>query len=240
MAEQTGYKRALRIAYKVFNWTALAGLIVMIALILHKPAMPQIDIDPGAASRVEQKLAAVDEAKAQGQPVNLQLDSSELNYYLTQNLQIDGSPQTASLDASVSPSNPSVAGAVPPSADARRVAPSGSDSSSSDQASIDEVQSSVRDVKIEMNDDLITAYVIFDLHGKDLSLELEGHVVAENGYMKFEPVAGKFGSLPLSQSTLNAAVDRLMNSADNREKFRLPNDVNDIRIQDGQVVVSYK
>lgn len=229
MTEQTGYKRAFRIAYRIFNWTALVGLIVMLALILHRPAMPQIDIDPGAAARVEQKLAAVDQAKAQGQPANLQLDSSELNYYLAQNLQLEGAPQTASLAAPANPSNPSVAGAIP-----------GSGASSSDQASIEEVQSSVRDVKIDMTGDMITAYVIFDLHGKDLSLELAGHVAAEDGYMKFEPVAGKFGSLPLSHSTLNAAVDRLMNSAENREKFRLPDDVSDIHIEEGQVVVSYK
>jgi hypothetical protein len=58
--------------------------------------------------------------------------------------------------------------------------------------------------------------------------------------MKFEPVAGKLGSLPLPQSMLDAAVNQLMNSPENREKLRLPDDVNDISIQNGQAVVSYK
>lgn len=240
MAEQAGYKRAFRIAYKVFNWVALVGLIVTIGLILHKPPMPQIDIDPGAAARVEQKLAAVDQAKAQGQPANLRLDSSELNSYLARNLELAGSPQTASLGTPPNPSDPNAAGAIPSPSATANAAASASIESSSDRASIEEAQSSVRDVKIEMNGDLITTYVIFNLHGADLSLELEGHLAAENGYMKFEPVAGKFGSLPLSQSTMNAAVDRLMNSSENRDKFRLPDDVSDIRIQDGQAVVSYK
>lgn len=244
MAEQAGYRRAFRVAYKIFNWVALIGLIAMVALILHKPAMPQIAIDPGAAGRVEQKLAAVDRAKAQGQPANLALDSTELNSYLAQNLELEGSAQTASLGAPSNASGDSAAGATSAPA-AATIAASGvatgdSGAASSEQVSIAEVRSSVRDVKIQMDGDLITTYVIFNLHGEDLALELEGHLAAENGYMKFEPVAGKLGSLPLSQSTLNAAVGRLMNSAENREKFRLPDDVSDIRVQDGQVVVAYR
>lgn len=108
------------------------------------------------------------------------------------------------------------------------------------EPSLEDVQSAVRDVKVDMDGDLIKAYVVFNMHGQDLSLELDGHLAAENGYMKFEPVSGKLGSLPLPQSVPEAAVDRLMNSPENREKLRLPDDVNDVHIQDGQAVVSYK
>jgi hypothetical protein len=48
------------------------------------------------------------------------------------------------------------------------------------------------------------------------------------------------GSLPLPQSTLNAAVERLMSSPENREKLRLPNDISDIQIVNGQAQVTYK
>lgn len=244
MAEQSGYKRAFRVAYKIFNWVALIGLVVMVALVLHKPPMPQIAVDPGAASRVEQKLAAVDQAKAQGQAANLSLDSSELNSYLAENLQLEGSSPTPPVGAPSNPLSSRAVGAIPAAAAAStatsNAATGDSAASASEQPSIEDVQSSVRDVKIQMDGDLITTYVTFNLHGQDLALELEGHLSADNGYMKFEPLAGKLGSLPLSQSTLNAAVSRLMNSAENREKFRLPDDVSDIRVQDGQVVVAYK
>jgi hypothetical protein len=91
-----------------------------------------------------------------------------------------------------------------------------------------------------MDGDIVKAYVIFDFHGKDLALELDGRLSADNGYMKFEPVSGKLGSLPLPQSTLNAAVEKLMASPENREKLRLPNDISDIKIVDGQAVIQYK
>jgi hypothetical protein len=91
-----------------------------------------------------------------------------------------------------------------------------------------------------MDGDLIKAHIIFNLHGQDLSLDLDGHLVSENGYLKFEPVAGKLGSLPLPHSVLDAAVDKLMSSPENRDKMKLPDDINDIQIQNGQAVVSYK
>ena len=73
-----------------------------------------------------------------------------------------------------------------------------------------------------------------------MSLELDGHLGSENGYMKFQPVAGKIGGLPMPQIALQAIIDKMMASPENREKLKLPNDINDIHIQDGHAVVSYK
>jgi hypothetical protein len=110
----------------------------------------------------------------------------------------------------------------------------------SDAATLEQVQSSVKDVDIDMDGDMVKAYVTFDFHGKDLALELDGHVGTQDGYLKFEPVAGKLGSLPLPQSTLQAAVGKMMDSPENREKLRLPPDVSNIEISNGQAIVSYK
>jgi hypothetical protein len=63
---------------------------------------------------------------------------------------------------------------------------------------------------------------------------------AENGFMKFEPVSGRLGSLPLPKSTLDAAVEKMMASPENRDKLRLPADISDIKIVDGQAVIQYK
>jgi hypothetical protein len=58
--------------------------------------------------------------------------------------------------------------------------------------------------------------------------------------MQFQPVGGQLGSLPLPQSVLQSAVDKLVSSPENKEELRLPNGVRDIRIEDGQLVVSYQ
>lgn len=226
MESQSTARHAFRLTYKIFTWATLAGLVVTILLILHKSPPPNVATDPAAAARVEQKFEAAEQTKAAGQLAQVQLDSTELNSYLAQNLQLEGAPQaTAPADAPSAPNAPANAAAVVPA---------------EKQPSLAEVQSTVRDVKIDMEGDLIKAYVVFDMHGKDLSLELDGHVASESGYLKFEPVAGKLGSFPLPQSALNSAVDRLMSSPENREKLRLPDDISDVRVADGQAVVSYK
>jgi len=224
--------------YQILSWSSFVGLIVVIILVLRTSPAPQIPTSPDAAASVEKKFEAADRAKAAGQPGQVALDRSELNSYLAQNLQLEGQPaaSTASLPTAVASSVPPAAGSAgAPSADPATAALSGGD-----QATLEQVQSTVKDVKVDMDGDLVKAYVIFDYHGKDLSLELDGHLTSDNGYIRFEPVAGKLGSLPLPQSTLQAAVDKMMASPENREKLKLPADISDIQIQDGQAVVKYK
>jgi hypothetical protein len=220
-----------KIIYRILTWSSLAGLILILGLVLRKPPPPDIPNDPNAAVRVAEKFAAADQARAAGQPTQVQLDRTELNSYLQQNLELAGHaavapPQTAnpaSPNSVAAPSNNPLAGI-----------------NGADQPSLEQVQSSVKDVRVDMDGDLVKAYVVYDFHGKDLSLELDGHLSTENGYLKFDPVSGKLGDMPLPQSALNEAVAKMMASPENHEKLRLPNDISDLQIQNGQAVVTYK
>jgi hypothetical protein len=222
--------------YKILSWSSLAALILTIVLVLHKSPAPNIPFDPGAAARAEQKFAAADQAKAAGQPGQVALDRSELNSYLEQSLQTQGAVPAGAANAA--------SGAAPAAAAPTDGGKAANDPSAAlaagDPQSLEDVQSAVKDVKVDMVGDLVKAYVIFDLHGKDISLELDGHLSSENGMVKFDPVSGKLGSLPLPQSTLNAAVEKMMSSPENRDKLRLPADVSDIKIVDGKAVIQYK
>jgi hypothetical protein len=104
---------------------------------------------------------------------------------------------------------------------------------------VEQVRSSVKDVKVQMEGDHVKAYVVFNLHGKDMSLELVGRLASSDGYLKFDPISGQIGSLPIPQSTLQSAVDRLMNSPENRDKLKLPSDISDMHIENGQLVANY-
>ena len=229
------YMELFKKAYRIVSHVSLAGLVLVLVLVLRKSPPPKVAYDAGAAARVQQKFAAAGQAKAAGQPAQVQMDPTELNSYLKQNLQLQGSA-------------PQAAAGVPQAAVDSGAAPAPDPSSSnpaaqiagSDQATLEQVQSSVKDVKVDMDGDLVKAYVIFDFHGKDLSLELDGHLGTQDGYLKFDPVAGKLGSLPLPQSTLDSAVEKMMESPENRDKLKLPPDISDIEIQNGQAVVSYK
>lgn len=219
--------------YRILTWTSLIGLVVTIMLVLRKSPGPDVPYDAAAAARVEQKFAAADQAKAGGQQGKVEVDLSrtELNSYLAQNLDLGHHPAGAVATAAANGA-PGAAGLSNSDPLAGIAGP--------DTPTLEQVQSAVKDVKVDMDGDLVKAYVIFDFHGKELSLELDGHLKSDGGYIRFDPVAGKLGSLPLPKSTLDAAVDRLMNSPENREKMKLPSDISDIQIEDGQAKVKYK
>jgi hypothetical protein len=87
--------------------------------------------------------------------------------------------------------------------------------------------------------DRVRAYVVFDFHGKDMSLTLEGRLRVVDGYLILEPTRGMLGSLPLPPGTLDGAVKRLLESPENKEKLRLPPEIRDIRVTNGQLEIQY-
>lgn len=227
--------------YQIFSWVTLAGFVLTLILVFRPGPRPQAPVDAQAAARAEQKFAAADQAKAAGQTAQVQLDRTELNSYLAQNLELEG-------QANTQPGS-TPRGAAGPTGDAMQSSPASGPPPNGDPSSalntgehptLEQVQSSVKDVKVDMDGDLVKAYVVFDFHGKDLSLELDGHLRAENGYLRFDPVRGAIGSMPLPQAALQTAVEKLMASPENREKLRLPADISDIQIQNGNAVITYK
>jgi len=209
----------LRWAFRIFRWTTYLAALITLILLLHKSPPPQVEATPQAAARAEEKFAQVEQGVAQGQPGTVRLDETELNSYLASHLDLKTEQPAAA--ASPAPTTPVGPGSPTPE-------------------DVERMRSSVRDVKVTMADDRVKAYVVFDVHGKDMTLELEGKLGATNGYLQFVPVSGQIGSLPIPQSTLESAVQRLMESPENREKLRLPPDISDLRIENGELVATYK
>ena len=230
-----------RTLFRIVRWsTYLAGAFTL-GLMLHKAPAPVIETSPQAAARAEQKLEQVEQAVSNGQPATMRMDQTELNSYLGSHLDI-ASNSNANPTPAVAPSatqtaatNGTVANSSSPSGALDLSAPAGA---SAEQ--IEQVRSAVKDVKVELIEDRVRAYVVFDFHGKDMTLRLEGKLGAEDGYLHFEPVAGQIGSLPIPKSTLEAAVARMMESPENREKLKLPNDMSGLKIENGEVVATYK
>lgn len=198
--------------YKVFRWVVLIGLLVVILLVMKKAAPPQVQTDPQAAERVQWKMHQAQQAEAAGESHTLELDEPELNSLLASNLELKTDEAKAT------------AGGVP---------------AESPQPTLEEVKSNVRDVKIHLEGNQVTAYVVFDLYGKELSLTLTGGLRVVDGYLRMEPTSGALGSMPIPQSTLDSAVARLFDSPENREKFHLPAHIRDVRVEDGQIKILY-
>ncbi|HYK89691.1 MAG TPA: hypothetical protein VE398_13020 [Acidobacteriota bacterium] len=218
-------KGLFRLIYRVFCWLSLAGLIIGLFLMLRPSAPPPVSVTPEAVQRANSKVRQFQASLQEARGETLEMDESELNGWLGSNLALQ---------------RPSAGTASPP-ARAEHVAPSGRNAASaggSDAPTIEQVRSSVRDVRIKLKDDTLLAYVSFDLYGKNLSLELEGHLTVRDGCLRLDPTGGRLGSLPLLSGTLESAAQRLFDSPENRETFRLPPDIRDVRIEHGRFVVS--
>lgn len=201
-------------AFRIFRWSTYLLALVTILLILHKVPPPPVEASPQAAQRAEEKFALAQESSAQGQQATLRLNETELNSYLGSILDLKPGSATVTQEQ-----NPALADA---------------------EALARATGSTVRDLKVQMEGDLVKAYVIFDLHGKDLSLQLSGRLHATDGVLQFDPVSGQIGSLPIPHSSLKSAMQRLLESSENREKLRLPEGIEDLHVENGELVATYK
>jgi hypothetical protein len=199
-----------KLIFRIFRWSTYAFALIAILMIMHTSPPPSVVTSPQAAASAEQKIARVEQAVNSGQPATLRMDESELNSYLASHLDI--SPNGS---PNVSPN-----GAAPPN--------------------VEQVRSAVKDVKVQLIDDRVRAYVVFGFHGKDMTLQLEGKLGSEDGFLRFEPVSGQIGSMPIPQSSLETAVRHMMESPENREKLRLPAEMSGLKIENGEIVASYK
>ncbi|MBN1568238.1 MAG: hypothetical protein JXA73_10360 [Acidobacteria bacterium] len=210
--------------YRVFRWAALILLIFALFLMLRTSPPPSIVSTPEAAKRAEDKIEEFQSAIGQGVQQRLEMDEEELNGWLSRNLALKKDENSERVPPQTPDSFDEIAGETAAHQPAERI-------------SLEQAKSSVRDLKIELLEDSLRIYALFELHGMDLSLELEGQPVVRNGYIRLEPTAGKLGSLPLTSGTLKSATNRLFDSPQNRERFRLPPDIRDIRIEHGNLVI---
>jgi hypothetical protein len=106
------------------------------------------------------------------------------------------------------------------------------------EPSVEEVRSNVRDVKVKLIEDRVRLWALFDFHGKDMTLTLEGRLHVEGGILRLDATDMWFASLPVPHAALKSAVNRIYSDPANLEKFRVPPDIADIQIVDGRLIVT--
>lgn len=215
---------ALRRFYRIFIWAVLLGLVVVLYFILRPDTPPVIAVNPESARQAEAKIDKFLSSMGQGAAHRLEMDESELNSWMGENLALkqpaDAKPAPQGISESLG--------------ELRGIA-------TGDQAlnpeTIEQLQSSVRDVKIRLLQDALRVYALFDFHGMDLSVELEGKPVVRNGYLRLEPSGGKLGSLPMTRGALTSVANYVFDSPQNKEKFKLLPYIQDVRIEQGRLIV---
>lgn len=196
--------------FRVLPWISLAITLGMLFAILRQaPALP-IQSDPQAADRVAEKMAMLQQSIQTNRAATITLSEAELNQWMRDNLVIASAHHAQQAGLSV---------------------PAGS------AATVEEVQSALKDVQMNLVGNQLKAYALFHIYGKDISLQLDGTLETRDGYVRLTPTAGKLGALPIPQATLGYAVAQLFESPQNREKFQLPPQIQSVRVENGTLVI---
>ena len=198
-------------AFRVLPWLSLTCTVGVLLLILRQAPPLQIHTDPQAADRVAEKMAGLQIAVQAGQAHVLTLNEAELNQWMRDNLAIASAHQAQQTGIPV---------------------PAGH------EASIHEVQSALKDVRMSLIGSQLRAHAIFVLYGKEISLQLDGTIETRDGYIRLKPTAGKLGSLPIPSATLDRVVQQLFDSPQNRDSFQLPAQIASIHIENSALIVS--
>src|SRR5207302_10309401 len=125
----------LRQVFRILRWTTYIAATITLAMVFHAAPPPVIGTNPQAAAHMEQKIEAVEEAVASGQSATLRLDQSELNSYLASHLDISPAPSAVVAPGAHSPDTSTSDVPMPSGTSAQQV---------------EQVRSSVRDVKVEL------------------------------------------------------------------------------------------
>ena|SRR5947209_8206224 len=91
---------------------------------------------------------------------------------------------------------------------------------------------------VSFEGDKVIGQFVTEVAGKKVYITVGGHLGAKNGYVTFDPTEFKFGDLNVPVSLVNDALQKKM--LEQRDRLKLPEFVSDIRVQDGQLVVTKK
>lgn len=219
---QEAPRSALRSYLRTLRWFVLALSLVLAYLLVQPAAAPMIATSSEAAERAESKLLRFQRSIRDGRPRQVELNEVELNSWLKPRLDL----------AREAPDNGPPGYTMPSSTTGTTGALS--------ESAVEEMRASITDVQLDLYEDLILAYLRFRLYGKEMSFQLEGRLKLEDGYLRLEPVSGKIGLLPIPSYTLRSAARRIFESVENRERFRVPEYIDEIRVEDGKLLVVHR
>jgi hypothetical protein len=97
----------------------------------------------------------------------------------------------------------------------------------------------LRDVKIHLVDDRVTAYVVLGYRSAEITIDVEGKLYSREGLVQFVPTAGEIGSLPIPRASLVSAMQQVLSEPNEQQKLRLPPNISDLRVENSQILLRY-
>jgi len=205
---------------RIISLATLAISVFTLFLVLHKPAPVAAPISPAAtaanAQSFQEKVNRLDQPTATGE------SGSEVR--------LTGGELTAAIAQAT--------GLLPATAHAPSNANSGSSSSSPPSPGgapeFPGAVPNIKDYQVSMDGDTVRGQFLTQIAGKDVYLTLAGHLGAKDGYATFEATEVKLGDLSVPVSLVNDALQKKL--AEQHDQLKLPNNVKDLKVENGELV----
>jgi hypothetical protein len=216
---------------RIISVATLVASLIAIFLVLKKPQPVAPVQSPAAAAAnvqsLENKLEQLEQPKEPGQaPAQVHFSSDEITAALAQAAAalptaIPGSAATAS-GTSPAQNSPGLPTSLPSSPD----------------ATIGEGEPEVKDYKVNFDGDVARGQFVTQIGGKDVYVTLAGHLGSKDGYATFDPTEFKVGDLNVPLSLVSGALQKKL--TEQRDRLKLPDDVGNIKVENGQLVATQK
>jgi hypothetical protein len=215
---------------RIISVATLATSLIAIFLVLKKPQPVVPPQSPAAAAAnvqsVEKKMEQLEQPKDPGQPpAQVRFNSDEITAALAQAAAgVPGTTPSAATPTPGSASQPSpgLSASVPASPD----------------AILGEGEPEVKDYKVNFEGDIARGQFVTQIGGKDVYVTLAGHLGSKDGYATFDPTEFKVGDLSIPISVVSGELQKKL--TEQRDRLKLPDEVGDIKVENGQLVATQK
>ncbi len=131
------------------------------------------------------------------------------------------------------------AGMLPAAASASAATPANPNSASAAQAPSSSMEfpgpvPNIKDYQVSMDGDIVRGQFLTQIAGKDVYLTLAGHLGAKDGYATFDATEVKIGDLSVPVALVNDVLQKKL--SEQRDQLKLPDNVKDLKIENGELV----
>jgi hypothetical protein len=213
---------------RMISVTTLVCSVGALVLVLKKPQPVATALPPAAAAAnarsMENKLETLERPKNPGEPpAQVRFNSDEIAAVLAQ---AAAELPTTSQSSPGSPAAASASSGLPTSVP------------SSPDAAIAAGEPTVKDYQVNFEGDIARGQFVTQIGGKDVYVTLAGHLGSKDGYATFDPTEFKVGDLNIPVSLVSGALQKKL--GEQRDRLKLPDDVGEIKVEDGNLVATQK
>jgi len=203
---------------RIISFATLAISILTLVLVLKRPAPVAPAQAPAAAAAnaqsFQEKVNQLAQPKVTGEGESeVRMNSGELSAALAQ---AAGLLPATTVSANTSTSAASNSSAAGPAMEFPGAVPN------------------IKDYQVSMDGDIVRGQFLTQIAGKDVYLTLAGHLGSKDGYATFDATEVKVGDLSVPASLVNEVLQKKL--TEQRDQLKLPNNVKDLKVENGELV----